>query len=390
MNWTTASDVRAQVQKLWDRGEILASRVDGVARFPKRLQLKGPSSAELASRFDQVRAWIGALRGGAHYRVEMRTVQHRILGANQVPDAIWVDSLEDALALIGKTRELRRFDALLALTRRRQPLIVPWLATNALKALELEEAWPHLLDVIDWLRVHPRPAIYLRQMDIAGIHSKFIESQRAVLSALLDLALEPAAIDADATGVSQFCRRYGFLDKPPRIRFRMLDPAAALLPCPTDQDITLDQTSFALLNPPLARVFITENEINFLAFPPRPASMVIFGAGYGFEALARADWLRRCTLHYWGDIDTHGFAILDQLRSHFPQVQSFLMDRQTLLAHETHWGTEPAQLCRDLPRLTPEEQALFDDLRDNRIRPGLRLEQEKIGFGRVLEALART
>jgi len=33
-----------------------------------------------------------------------------------------------------------------------------------------------------------------------------------------------------------------------------------------------------------------------------------------------------------------------------------------------------------LHRLTPEERALYDDLRDNRIRTGLRLEQEHVGF----------
>jgi hypothetical protein len=34
----------------------------------------------------------------------------------------------------------------------------------------------------------------------------------------------------------------------------------------------------------------------------------------------------------------------------------------------------------DLHRLTLEERALYDDLRDNRIRAGLWLEQEHIGF----------
>ncbi|MDP3709429.1 MAG: DUF2220 family protein [Polaromonas sp.] len=34
----------------------------------------------------------------------------------------------------------------------------------------------------------------------------------------------------------------------------------------------------------------------------------------------------------------------------------------------------------DLYRLTREERDLYDDLRDNRIRAGLRLEQEHIGF----------
>jgi hypothetical protein len=173
-----------------------------------------------------------------------------------------------------------------------------------------------------------------------------------------------------------------------RIRFRVLDPERALLPGALVQDITLDAESFARLGPNVARVFITENEINFLAFPQVKDSLVIFGAGYGFEMLSKAEWLSRCRIYYWGDIDTHGFAILDQLRSQFDHVESFLMDRNTLLAFEALWGEEEKQTLRDLPRLNLEERALYDDLRDNRIRKNLRLEQERIGFGWVESALS--
>jgi len=47
-------------------------------------------------------------------------------------------------------------------------------------------------------------------------------------------------------------------------------------------------------------------------------------------------------VHYWGDLDTHGFAILNQLRAWLPQTRSFLMDRQTLVEHRDRWGREPA------------------------------------------------
>ncbi|NOR71388.1 MAG: hypothetical protein GQ532_17115, partial [Methylomarinum sp.] len=33
---------------------------------------------------------------------------------------------------------------------------------------------------------------------------------------------------------------------------------------------------------------------------------------------------------YWGDLDTHGFAILSRLRHYYPQVKSILMDEKTL------------------------------------------------------------
>ena len=337
----------------------------------------------MAEHFDSVRAWIGNLRALPHYRVEMRELRHRVLGANEVPRAVWVDTLDDALVILGKHREAKRFATLVERTRERQPLLLEWVARKPLKVLELADVWGQLLEVVEWVRRHPRPGVYLRQVDIPGVDSKFIEAHRDVLNQWLDRVLPPAAVDPSATAVSGFARRYGFRDRPQRIRLRALDPAHALLPGLGDADITLDAESFARLAPVVSRVFITENEINFLAFPPVPDSLLIFGAGYGFEVLAQAAWLSRCQVFYWGDIDTHGFAILDQLRAHLPHAHSLLMDRATLMAFEAQWGVEHKQTLRDLPRLNVEERALYDDLRDNRLGRNLRLEQERIGFGWV-------
>jgi hypothetical protein len=362
--------------------------VSGESSFPRRLTLKGPTSVQMAEHFDTVRAWIAELRALPHYRVEMRELRHRVLGANEVPRAVWVDTLDDALEALGKRREARHFATLVECTRERQPLLLEWIARKPLKVLELADVWDRLLDVVDWVKTHPRPDVYLRQVDIPGVHSKLIEAHRSVLIEWLDRVLPPGAVDTTATGVSGFARRYGFRDKPQRIRLRVLDSAHALLPGAGDADISLDAGNFARLAPAVSRVFITENEINFLAFPRVPDSLLIFGAGYGFEVLAQAAWLARCQVFYWGDIDTHGFAILDQLRTCLPHARSLLMDRATLLAFEAQWGVEDNQTLRDLPRLNSEECALYNDLRDNRLRLNLRLEQERIGFGWVESALA--
>lgn len=409
MTWTTPADLRAQVQKRWDKGDLLRPCVHGEAAPPVRLRLNGPNSTELVERFDDVRAWMKALGCNApqselpRYRIVLRELRHRVLGNNAVPDEIWLDSLDDALALIGKQRDFKRFASLVQSTRERQTALLAWLEKRPLNALALADDWARLLAVVAWLQSHPRPGIYLRQVDVPGVDSKFIEANRGVLSELLDLVLTVDAIDTSATGVSQFCRRYGFRDKPLRIRFRLLDAAVTvqahgMLPVAGDQDITLTQADFSKLNPPVSRVFITENEVNFLAFPPVPDSMVIFGAGYGFEVLAGAQWLRACSVYYWGDIDTHGFAILNQLRAQLPQVQSLLMDRATLLAHQSQWGEEPQPVLHDLLHLNAAEAALFDDLRAQRLRSNtcgvkrptasVRLEQERIGFAWLERALA--
>ena len=385
MNWTGPAELRRQVRSLWDRGRILSILVTGEAIFPVRLTLRRPSAAELGEQFDEARSWSASLRSMPNVRIVMREFHHRVSGANALPHEVWIDTVEDAATLIDKQRDVATFRRVVDAIGSRQPSLLPWVARRPLKALQLADDWSLLLDIVGWLQSHPRPAIYLRQMDLPGVHSKFVETRRGVIGELLDCALPPESIDFSATGVAGFARRYGFLDKPERLRFRVLDPAHALLPGVQgrnthNQDVTLDAATFAALDTGVSRVFVTENEINFLAFPGVEGGMVIFGAGYGFESLRKAHWLSRCRLFYWGDIDTHGFAILDELRGHFGHVESFLMDRDTFLAFETLWGTENSPTDRDLPALIAEERALYNDLRFNRIGLNLRLEQERIGF----------
>ncbi len=381
MSWTTPADLCVQVQRLWDRGDLLRASVSDAAPWPVRLTLKSPSAADLSDCFESVRDWVRAVAGTPHVRIEWREWNHRVQGMQRLPAAVWVDTLEAALALVGKAREVQRFEALWQQTVAVQPALREWVRRRPLQALDLADRWERLLAVVAWLQAHPQPAVYLRQVDAQGVDSKFIEAHRGVLTELLDLALPPEAVDTRASGTAQFARRFGFLEKPVRIRFRLLDPAMPSLPgCHEQPDITLDATSFAALALPIDRLFITENETNFLAFPQMEKAIVVFGAGYGWDALARATCLHRCRLYYWGDIDTHGFAILDQLRGYFPHVASLLMDRETLLAHRLHWGEEPEPARHDLSRLTTDESAIYDELRFDCLQPRLRLEQERIGY----------
>lgn len=393
-DWTDPAALKARLARLWERGELLREALGGESRFPLRLALRHPSSHDLTERFEHVRAWAAKLAAVPQLRLEHRSVQHRVQGAQQLPVAVWFDRLETVLVWLGQGDAWQRFARQVEATRARIPELVPWLEKRPLQALELAPAWPQLLAVVEWLQQHPRPGMHLRQVDIPGVHSKFLEAHRAVLAELFDWVLAADAIDSRHAGIGGFAARYGFAEKPVLIRWRPLDPDLSPLSGLAHPDLSLDAASFSrlALPRPVRRVIVTENEINFLTLPQLPGSLAIFGAGYGWDALGRATWLQACDMHYWGDIDTHGFAILDQLRSHFPAVKSLLMDRATLLAHRALWGRELTPSQRELKRLEPAEQALYDELRDDRLAPGLRLEQERLSFGWVstrIEALAR-
>lgn len=385
-HWTSPEDLRSQLQRLWERGRLLISD-DATPDFPLRLPLRGPNAGDLAKRYEHSRDWVrqwAQLEANSRITLQWREINSRQIGRNQLPAAALFESRDQALAWIGKRQLGRDFDQLRVEILQSFPALGGWLERRPLQALQLKEDWPRLMAVLKWLGAHPRPGIYMRQLELPGVDTKFMEAHKKVLAELLDQLLAPAQIDDSARGASGFEARYGFRAKPAQIRFRLLDPALYLHGL---SDLQVPVEDFARLALSAGRVFITENDINGLAFPDTPGALVIFGLGYGLDKLKSAGWLADTAIHYWGDIDSHGFAMLDQLRCYFPHAGSLLMDRATLLAHEPLWGHEPKPIRKPLPRLKPDEQALYQDLCMDRLAPSLRLEQERIGFAHLLKAL---
>ncbi len=394
MSWTTPQQLTEQVQKRWERGEILRARLTGQILFPLRLRLNKPSASDITERFDEVRRWAQALlhssneQRGFGYAIESREVRHRVHGRNSVPDAVLVPAEEDALKLIGKTSEAINFGRLTELTLALFPRLREWLARKPLTVLEHAADWQRILAVLAYFCTNPRPNLYSRQLHIPEVDTKFIEGRKALFTELLDAVLAPEMIDTEAVGARSFERRYGLRTEAPLIRFRILDPALFIKGL---SDLSVPPDQFARLVLPVRHVFITENKVNGLAFPDVPNAIVIFGLGYGLERLADIGWISNAVIWYWGDIDSHGFAILDRLRGIFPQVHSLLMDRETLMAHVSLWGREEVSesFVGVLRRLTEAELALFDDLKHNRLGERVRLEQERIGYQWLQHAVLR-
>ena len=165
-----------------------------------------------------------------------------------------------------------------------------------------------------------------------------------------------------------------------------MDRAVSPLPAGlTDVELRTDELASHPFD--VDRVFLVENEVSALAFPAVPRSLLIFGGGYAVGRVGGVHWLRDVLLYYWGDIDTHGFRILDLLRARFPHTRSMLMDRATLLAHEAHWDREPAVVNTHLEHLSADEAALYRDLVEDTFGSAVRLEQERVSYPLIESAI---
>jgi hypothetical protein len=389
--WARNKDLKQRLEKKWERGLFLSQSVSSESFEALRIPIKHPTSEQLRQHFDDARGWIdhwvrnaeqGKKKG---YRLEWREINHRTLGRNKIPIAVIFETIDHIAAYLGKEKDLNRFQILYKQITGACPELAELLLKRPVDVLHHDGEWERLLSVISFLQQNPRPGIYIRQLEIPGVDTKFIERNKALLGKLLDATLLKVSVNDACAGVAGFENRYGFLEKPARIRFRILDPSMAIMGI---TDLEIPKNDFHNLSVTPSTVFIVENEINGLAFPAFPDAIVVFGLGYSLAALSGIQWMNGADIQYWGDLDTHGFAMLDQLRHYYPQTRSFLMDEQTLMAHKDMWGTEPTPVTRDLSLLTETEQNVYESLRQNRYAPNLRLEQERISYTLFLEWVA--
>lgn len=377
--WTRPADVRATVRKKWDSGALLRRFAAGQDWEPIGIPIHGPTASQIGERLTEVREWAAewAQAAGGPLRVEYKQVGGRHFGTNSLPYRAWLDSYADAWALLKVGAVVRRLTEMIEAAR--DSRLIPWLTAHPMRALRVASDWDKLVATVRWIEQRQTPGMYMRQIDVPGVDTKFVEQHKGVLAELLDVQLDPSRVRADAP---DFAARYGFLRKPAYVRFRVAQGFRGF------SELFVRTNELTAAPADITRAYVLENEITYLAFPVPDAAMAILGGGYAVPLLESLGWLAGLDVVYWGDIDTHGFTILDRLRSRLPHARSVLMDRATLLAHREHWGTEPKPTAAPLDRLDQDEAAFYADLISNTYAPSVRLEQERIRFSAVETAVA--
>lgn len=232
-----------------------------------------------------------------------------------------------------------------------------------------ESDWQMLIRALDWLLAHPGENRYARELPIRGIDTKWIERHKKEVS-----HLHAALTDSDDIGI--------VLKAPTQTRVRFLD--AALAPCGL-RDISAAPEELDRYDKAPKTVIICENLISVMTLPNLEGVVAIHGGGYGVVDLGAIRWLASTPVLYWGDLDSHGFAILNQWRHHHAHTRSLMMDEETLLRHRDLCTTEPTPSEAELDRLTGEELSALGMLSEN--GNALRLEQERIEWGYALQRI---
>jgi hypothetical protein len=353
--------------------------------WPMTIALGMPTEQEALRQVDAVRAWVAAWvawKGAGELGWVVR--QWKVLGAQRLPATLTLQGPADAARWAGQQERWERA------TRRYQVLTTRWPAlagrlTRLFAVLaDYDDAdFARLVDMLAWLCTHPASDLYPRQLPLAGVDSKWIEGRKGVLTELIALLRETPADGAD------FYQLCGLKRPPAQLRMRVLD-AALRARVGGLGDITAPLAEIAALGLPASTIIIVENLQTGLAFADMPGTVVFMALGYSVDLLGQVPWIAGARCIYWGDIDTHGFAILNRARSCLAAAESVLMDRETLLHFAPLWTEEKVQHgAAELALLNPGEMDVYRALKQNALGQNLRLEQERIGWDYVCSALER-
>lgn len=367
----TIDEVRRRVKVTWDRQWI--HWLGGAGDWPKTYPLDPPTEKEAQANWVAFSRWVESWRIKPDAgEVQFDTRSWSTMGMQQIPTRLsFLDPVKMAAFLGLQVRE--RY---LQAEARWQDCTATWpdladtLRTVAAAISSLEKPdYQRLIAVVDWLSKHLDSGLFLRQLPIAGVDTKWVENHAGVIAKLLSVRFGRVGSLHEVAGLK--------VDLPRR-RIRLLDQSLRFrVGGLSDLSIRLDE--LAKLELPVRLALVVENQQTALACQELPGTIILMGGGFSVTELSAIPWLAQIPILYWGDIDTAGFAILSALRKHHPHTESCLMDNDTLMCYRDLWSSEPVQTKGSLDMLTPAEGAVWENLLSIRKDGlGVRLEQERI------------
>lgn len=381
------NDIKEQCLKWWK--SVLLNHISGQTLFPKEIVRIGKiGSRDILNRLTVYREEINLLTANSKsfkklgYSLVTEERKFNRIGMQTVPIKITIDTLEDYLAITRKEKEFTVFCQNYELITTKIPRLKEWITLNSIKLIE-HSSWMETLRVCEYFMNNPKPDLYIRQLPIE-VHTKYIEENKHILRPLLN-HLIPSSIDSLGETFEQI---FYLKEKEKRIRIRFLDKGISPLDKFTDLSFLVYELNQLEIS--CKYVFVAENEMNFLTLPEIPNAIAIWsGGGFQVSYLKNINWLKDKKFFYWGDIDAHGFQILNQFKTYFTDTTALMMDEETFSNFKCGPGQQATN--QQLQKLSDDEIKLYRHVREN----NLRLEQEKIDqpfaeskIRRIIESLS--
>lgn len=410
----------------WVKQRYLRQRwrwMEGHGSWPLLVSLGRPKQREVLKGFPAVQQWSAAWNTwrSAHVtagkdtasapQIQMSTIAWQGVGEQTLPETLSFPSAECVANFChdAKTWGLvatRRY----AMLERWPTLLATGFGPHYETLATYDEAnFMRLIALLSWFVENPKSDLYLRQLPVPGIDTKWVDLKRRglvadlvrritfpTLTALPDLGPDEiegsgnnATAAAELDDVSlDFYNICGLRRPPTKLHLLVLCPAlrAALGGL---RDVVAPIEELAQLNFKPTRALISENKDTGLSLPDIPGTVAFIKLGNAVSLLGQLPWAHDRPVLYWGDVDTYGFSILAQARKILGNVRSMMMDLETLERHRDRVVDEHQQATNvDHALLTTQELEAYLGLLKDTWWTRKRLEQERLDWSYALTKIS--
>ncbi len=391
---------------------------DGGGEWPLSVSLERPTRSVVLRDVAAVKAWSATWRAWLDRRrpndpsVEVDEVAWPGMGPQTFASRL---TFADASTVARFVGESAAWDLASA---RRTRLVASWppLARSGLGtfyvdlAREAPEDFDRLMALLSWFMAHSNSGLYVRQLPVEGVDTKWVDrTRRSLVSQLLLRAkggiAPPEAPDAVATDAPQtelvnpsptpvgeepadnlsaydFHRICGLRRPPIRARIAVLCPGLRQqIGGVRDLESSIEDLVRLPIRP--CGIIVVENLETAYSLEDAPGVIAAVKLGNAVGLVSQFPWARGLPVLYWGDVDTYGFSILAQARQalepHGSHVESVLMDALTVEKYLALIVNEPVQASNVGHRwLRPTEIEVYEGLLGNRWGTNVRIEQERL------------
>lgn len=377
----TPGELASRLSAQWRRPGLRLARLTSPAAWPMRLPIGRPPPACVERDPERVRAHLQAWRSVASGEVEWEDVPYRGTGEPvRVPvywkiaqPSQWAEACDDRAVAV----EYDRLSRLCAETP--EAYHSTWIGRFHLWWDKPDAVLRSAAQLAERLAPGCAGGLPLRGLAFAGVDTKFYETHRALLVALLDARFNGAA---SAVGLEMFLGAAAEGEH----WVLVIDLDGGLLPFARQRVRTDDLAQIASW--PGTHLLMVENERCAHQLPAAlPGAVAVLGSGLDLGWIANPA-LDRLHLAYWGDIDTWGLRMLGLARSVRTNTQALLMNRESFDSYSAGRAVQEQEIAEPPPSgtLLPHEISLFEHIA--RLPLG-RLEQEFLPSALTIGAITR-
>nr|CRY94567.1 hypothetical protein [uncultured prokaryote] len=351
--------------------------------FPTHLYLGAPTKDEdvLESKdafLSFCKEWSAPLPAG---HIEFIDKTYPDIGTVKVPIHLVFDTPEELATWAGHLVEYHSSVRCLDLIAHEMPELIDS-ALNVISSLA-NLAWidfERMVAVCKWFCDNRNSRLLTRQIPIRGIDTRWFEIHTPLLLDFLRDYLELNPYRKDLL-------QLGLVPPPALIRLVIFD-AELRAKVGGLKIIAASISELNELNLRPERIVFMDNLPTAVALPDIKGTIGIITPCHHVRDTCRINWVAQSHCQYLGSVDLRSFAVLHNLRLYLPNIESVLMDEQTLLSNQDLWTNDDVSGFDSAPvALNQAESHLYGCLIDGVYGDHVRLDLERLPLALIATAL---